>query len=68
MATDYTAERGDPTVPACRKSLISLKFTGKLLTMTSGTTVYSYHAESGFPGKYLPIRQGRYWIEPDQPA
>ncbi|WP_434113717.1 tlde1 domain-containing protein [Paraburkholderia caffeinilytica] len=80
MPNRYAAERGIPTVPACRKSNIQLRFDGRFLFMI-GPAGRAYAAVSGRPTSsggfdYSPARQresregpippGRYWIQPSQ--
>ncbi|WP_082012116.1 tlde1 domain-containing protein [Burkholderia sp. A9] len=80
MGTKYAAERGNPSVPACARASISLRFDGRFLVMTGGATRI-YPAVSGRPdsrGNFDyssarqqmenvgPIPPGRYWIQPSQ--
>jgi hypothetical protein len=80
MENRDAAERGIPTVPACARASISLRFDGRFLVMTGNTTGV-YPAVSGRPdnrGSFDyssarhqmenvgPIPSGRYWIQPSQ--
>lgn len=80
MPNPYASEIGRPTVPACARSVISLHFDGRRLTMI-GNATYVYAAVSGRPddkGKFDyssarqkisqqgPIPSGTYWIQPSQ--
>lgn len=80
MPNRYSAERGIPTVPGCRKSNIQLRFNGRFLTMV-GPQARAYVAVSGSPTDtggfdYSPARQrengkvpippGQYWIRPSR--
>lgn len=43
-----------------------LYFTGKRLWLAGGRAPTSFDAVSGTPGKYEPIPNGNYWIDPDR--
>ena len=65
MRTDYSAERGNPTIPQCGNLTLRLKFDGKTLTMWGGSKVYSYPAKSGNQFN-APIPKGQYWVNPSE--
>lgn len=80
MENKYAAERGNPTVPACARASISLRFDGRFLTM-AGDTRKTCPAVSGRPddrGNFDyssarqqipnagPIPPGQYWVRPSQ--
>lgn len=81
MPNRYAAERGFPQLPRCGRSAMSLRFDGRLLTMTQGKRIAAYHAVSGQPNQngsfdYSferqrqrdagPIPIGHYWVSPSQ--
>ncbi len=80
MPNRYAAERGKPSVPACARASISLRFNGRFLIMIGGATK-TYPAVSGRPddrggfdysptrqqmGSVGPIPPGQYWVQPSQ--
>ena len=62
---DYSTERKVPDVPACGPAESSLHFNGAALLLR-GKKTKSYPAVSGLDGKYEPIPEGRYWINPSE--
>lgn len=75
----YAHERGDPAVPGCGRSAVSIRFDGKVLVLRGPKFQYSWTAVSGKPGPrgafdYSadrqrlggegPIPAGEYWISP----
>lgn len=81
LFSNYSSERGQPTVPRCGRSSISLGFDGSLLSLRASHKVYSWSAVSGRAddsGKFKyskerqreagvgPVPSGRYWIDPAQ--
>jgi hypothetical protein len=80
MSDKYAAEHGKPSVPACGAATISLRFDGRILTMSGGMQ-RTYAGVSGRPddsgnfdysaarqrmGSVGPIPPGLYWIQPSQ--
>jgi hypothetical protein len=69
MASDYSSERGNPTVAACQTPVglhdVSLTFTGDQLHLRGGGALRSYPAKSGgTSANYASIPKGRYWVQP----
>lgn len=77
----YAHERGDPAVPQCGASRVSILFDGKMLRMRSPKVHYSWSAVSGRPDgnnhfEYSvarqqlagvgPIPAGEYWVNPSE--
>jgi hypothetical protein len=76
----YAGERYEPKVPACARSGVTLRFTGKSLLLEGGGVSKSYPAVSGKKGaggfdysaerqavsNAGPIPEGRYWINPKE--
>ncbi|MEN2473631.1 MULTISPECIES: L,D-transpeptidase [Burkholderia] len=80
MTNRYTAERGMPSVPMCGRSTITLRFDGRVLTVSGGLSrVYpgvsgqpdgkgrfDYSVERQQKSNGGPIPAGHYWVQPSQ--
>lgn len=77
----YAHERGDPAVPQCGRSNVSILFDGRLVALRGQKIQYSWSAVSGKPdarggfdysaarqriGGTGPIPAGEYWINPEE--